>query len=57
MNNWPMTILGLMSIQHIAATASFKLPQLHGTGFLKHHRQQFGTTLLPTRLIGDFDVA
>ena len=43
MNNWPMTILGLLSIQHIGAIGN----TADGTGFQQRNRQQSGTAFFP----------
>ena len=53
MNNWPMTILGLLSIQHIGATGT----ALTGLDFQQHHRKQLGSALFPVGVTGDCDVA
>ena len=52
MNNWPMTILGLLSIKQAAVTGH----SLNRIDFQQRHREQLGATLFPTWVAGDFDV-
>ena len=52
MNNWPMTILGMLSIQHVGTTGTC----LNPTNFQQRHRKQFGSTLFPIRVFSDFNV-
>ena len=53
MNNWPMTILGLLSIKQSAVDWT----SLDKADFQQHNRQQLGSTLFPAWVAGDFDVA
>ena len=53
MNNWPMTILGLLSIQHIGCI----WVSLDRTDFQQHHRKQLRSALFPVGVAGDCDVA
>ena len=52
MNNWPMTILGLLSIKQAAVDWN----SLDEIDFQQCHRKQLGSTLFPAWVAGDFDV-